>query len=130
MRVIVDTGIFFAFYSLRDKHHYDSLGLISHLVQGKWSKAFITNHILDKTLNILRYRLGTDTLKAFIEVFIDKGLIEISYTDSDIEEKALKIFRRNIERKGLSYTDATTVAIIDIYSIDYLLTTISDPFKD
>ncbi|MCD6563506.1 MAG: hypothetical protein J7K23_06270 [Thermoproteales archaeon] len=33
----------------------------------------------------------------------------------------MKIFRRNLEIKVLSYTDATTIVVKDIYSMDYLL---------
>jgi len=121
MTVLVDTGVFFAFYSLRDKHHLDSLGLITHLVRGKWGKPFITNHILDETLNILKYRIAPETSRAFIETFLEKGIIEILYTDNELETKALKIYRKNLGRKGLSYTDAVTVAVMKEFIIDYLL---------
>ncbi len=121
MTVLVDTGVFFAFYSLRDKHHFDSLGLIIHLVKGKWGKAFITNHILDETLNILKYRIAPQTSKAFIKAFLDKGIIETLYTDTELETKALEIYRKNLRRKGFSYTDAITVAAMKEFMIDYLL---------
>ncbi len=122
MTVIVDTGVFFAFYSLKDRYHLDSLALIVHLIEGKWGRAFITNHILDETLNILKYKLSYKTANAFIEVFIDRDLIKVLYTDREIEEKALRIFKENISRKGFSYTDAITVAVIREYGINYLLT--------
>jgi len=121
MTVLVDTGVFFAFYSLRDKHHLDSLGLITHLVKGKWGKAFITNHILDETLNILKYKIAPETSRVFLEVFIDKGVVEVLYTDIDLEMKALEIFKENLGRKGFSYTDAVTVAAMREFKIEYLL---------
>lgn len=121
MTVLVDTGVFFAFYSIRDAHHFDSIGLITHLVKGKWGKAFISNHILDETLNIIKYRLGPEVSKAFLEVFIDDGIVDVLYTDVDLETNALKIFKTNLQRKGLSYTDAVTVALIKSHKIDYLL---------
>ena len=121
MTALVDTGVFFAFYSLRDKHHLDSLGLIAHLVKGKWGKAFVTNHILDETLNILKYRVSPEASKAFVETFIDKGVVGVLYTDADLEAKALGIFRENLGRKGFSYTDAVTVATMEEFMIGYLL---------
>jgi len=122
MTVIVDTGIFFAFYSLKDKHHLDSIALIIHLVEGKWGTPYITNHILDETLNILKYRLSPRTAKAFIETFIDRGVVKILYPNEELEKRALKIFKENIDRRGLSYTDALTIATIKEYEINYLLT--------
>ena len=121
MTAIVDTGVFFAFYSLKDKHHLDSIALIIHLIDGKWGRGFITNHILDETLNILKYKLSHDAAKAFIETFIEKDIIRIINTDVEIEKRALEIFMKNIHRKGFSYTDAVTVAVIKEYDIDYLL---------
>ncbi len=122
MAVIVDTGIFFAFYSLKDKYHLDSLALIAHMVKGKWGRAYITNHILDETINVLKYRVSPRVAEAFIEVFIDEGLVEVVYTDMDLELKALKILRENIGKKGFSYTDALTVVVFRELELDYLLT--------
>lgn len=121
MAVIVDTGVFFGFYSLRDKHHLDSIALIVHLVEGRWGRGYITNHILDETLNILKYKVSVEAANAFIEAFIDGGIVKIVYTDEEIEKRALEIFRRNMRRKGFSYTDAVTVTVIREYGIDYLL---------
>ena len=121
MTVLVDTCVFFAFYSSRDEHHLDSLGLIAHLVKGKWGRAFISNHILDETLNVIKYRLGADVSKAFLETFIDSGVVDVLYTDMNLEAEALKIFRENMWRKGLSYTDAITVALIKNQEIEFLL---------
>ncbi len=122
MTVIVDTCVFFAFYSIRDRYHLDALGLVAHLVEGRWGRAYITCHILDETLNILKYRLSPETARAFMETFIDGGVVEILYLDKGVEDKALRIFRENIFRRGFSYTDAVTVATIDEYGIGYLLT--------
>ena len=121
MAVLVDTGVFFAFYSLRDKHHLDALGLVVHMVEGRWGRAFITNHILDETLTLLKYRLSAETAEAFLEAFIDRGTVRVLHIDEELEALALRIFRENLSKKGLSYTDATTVAALRKYRIGYLL---------
>jgi len=119
--VVVDTGVFFAYYSLRDKHHLDSIALIVHLVEGKWGRAYITNHILDETLNILKYRLSPETSKAFLDAFINNEVVKVIYPNEELELIALDIFRENISRKGFSYTDAVTVAVVRRLKIGYLL---------
>ena len=121
MTALVDTDVFFAFYSLRDTHHFDSLGLITHLVEGRWGRAYITNHILDEVVNILKYRIAPETSRVFVEVFIDRGIVGVLYTDADLEAEALEVFRENLARKGFSYTDAVTVAAVRRFRIDYLL---------
>jgi len=122
LAVIVDTGVFFAYYSLRDKHHLDSLALIVHLAEGKWGKAYITNHILDETLNILKYKVSPEAAKVFIEAFVNKNVVKVVHVDEDLERKALELFLENIHRKGFSFTDATTVATLREYGIENLLT--------
>jgi len=119
--VIVDTGIFFAYYSLRDKHHLDSIALIVHLVEGKWGKAYITNHILDETLNILKYKISSETSRVFLETFIDNEVVKVIYVDEELEHIALDIFRENVSMKGFSYTDVVSVAVIRKLKIGYLL---------
>jgi predicted nucleic acid-binding protein len=43
MTALVDTGVFFAFYSLRDERHLDSLALVVHLLENKWGRGYATN---------------------------------------------------------------------------------------
>jgi len=119
--VLVDTGIFFAYYSLRDRYHMDSVALVIHMAEGRWGKAYITSHVLDETLNVLKYRVSSSTAEAFIGTFIDRGIVRIIHTDEEVEKEALRIFRENISRKGFSYTDAVTVATAKKYNITHLL---------
>ncbi|BES82358.1 PIN domain-containing protein [Pyrodictium abyssi] len=121
MTVLVDTGVFFAYYSLRDKYHMDSVALVIHMAEGRWGRAYITSHVLDETLNILKYRVSSSTAQAFIEAFIDRGIVRVIHADRETEEEALKLFRENIGRRGFSYTDAVTVATARRYGITHLL---------
>ncbi len=122
MTAIVDTGIVFGFYSIRDRYHLDSIAIMFHLYKGVWGRVFITNHLLDEIVNILKYKVSIEVSKDFIERFIEKRLITIVYTDKDIESQALDLFKKYVYRKGFSYTDAITVAVMREYDIDYLLT--------
>jgi len=122
LTAIIDTGIFFAYYSLKDKHHLDSLAIMIHVLEGKWGKPYITNHILDETLTILKYRISPETAKAFVEALIESGVLEVLHIDEEIERKSLEMFKQNIDRKGFSYTDAITVITIRDFNIKTLLT--------
>ncbi len=121
MTAVVDTGVFFAFYSLRDMHHYDSLGIIVHLVEGKWGRAYITSHVLDETLNLLKYRVSPETCRAFLEAFVDGGVVKVIYPGEELEEAALELFRENFSRKGFTYTDAVTVVVMRELGVKTLL---------
>ena len=85
------------------------------------SRAYITSYILDETLNILKYKLLPETSRAFLEAFIDNGVIKVIYPGDELELMALDTFQKNISRKGFSYTDAVTVVVIRKLKIGYLL---------
>jgi len=113
---------YFGFYSLGDVHHVDSLALIVHAIEGRWGRLYITNHILDETLTLLKYRISPETAKAFLDTFIETVLVQIIFSDRELENESLKIFRENITRKGLSYTDAVSVAVIRNVKLSRFLT--------
>lgn len=115
MAALIDTGIFFGFYSLRDVHHMDSVAIVVHAIEGKWGRLFVTNHILDETLTLLKYRkLPVDK---FLEGFVDSGILQIIRADEDIESKALKLFKERIYTKGFSYTDAVSEVVAKEYDL-------------
>ncbi len=110
MAALIDTGIFFGFYSLRDKYHLDSVAIIIHAVEGKWGRLFVTNHILDETLTLLKRRRLP--VEAFIESFLDSRAITVLRADEEIEQKALELFRRRMHAKGFSFTDAVSEVFV------------------
>jgi len=122
LTAVVDTSIVFGFYSIRDKYHLDSVAILFHVAKGVWGKVFITNHLLDEIVNVLKYRVSPDTARDFIEKFIGKGIICVEHVSRDLEQEALELFKENIYRKGFSYTDAVTIVFMREYGIDYLLT--------
>ncbi len=119
MAALIDTGIFFGFYSLKDKHHMDSVAIIVHALEGKWGKLFVTNHILDETLTLLKYK--NLPVEKFIEGFVESEVLRIIRVDEEIERKALELFKRRIHVKGFSYTDAVS----EVTARDLNLTLIS-----
>ena len=48
--------------------------------------------------------------------------MQIIFSDRELENESLKIFRENITRKGLSYTDAVSVAVIRNVKLSRFLT--------
>jgi predicted nucleic acid-binding protein len=109
MVALIDTGIFFGFYSVKDKHHLDSIAIIFHAVEGKWGRLYITNHILDETLTLFKYR-GLP-VEVFIKAFIESETVKILHVDREIELKALELFKNNLHIKGYSYTDAVSEVV-------------------
>ena len=122
MTVLVDTCVFFAFYSLRDRYHMDAVALLIHAVEGVWGRVYVSDYVLDETLTLLKYRLGGDTARAFYDSFVRSGIVRVIYSDEDVISDALELFFRNVGRRGFSFTDAVIVSVLRRYGIDLLLT--------
>ena len=106
---------------MRDKRHLDSLALVTNLLENRWGQGYVTNHILDETLTLLKYRISGGAAKAFIESIIGSGAIKVLFLNDDTEHEALILFEQYADRIGFSYTDAITVIAMKRYNIDFLL---------
>jgi predicted nucleic acid-binding protein len=120
MAALIDTGIFFGYYSLKDEHHMDSVAIVIHAVEGKWGRLYVTNHILDETLTLMKYK--SLPVEAFIKAFVDSKAVHVLNVDKDVETKALELFRERLYVKGFSFTDAVSEVIandLDMVLLSY-----------
>ncbi|MHA1609548.1 MAG: type II toxin-antitoxin system VapC family toxin [Candidatus Njordarchaeales archaeon] len=122
MGVLIDTGVFFGFYSKRDKQHSNAIALIIHALQGKWGRPYITDHILDETINILKYRISHEISMEFLKAFIFSKNVEVITAEKEHIDAALTLYRQNYNLKGFSFTDALSVVITKTFDLDYILT--------
>ena len=122
MGVLIDTGVFFGFYSKKDKQHLNSIALIIHALQGKWGRPYITDHILDETINILKYRISHEISMEFLKAFIFSNNIEIITATKEHINEALMLYKQNYALKGFSFTDALSVVIAKNFDLDYMIT--------
>jgi len=67
LSILIDTGVFFAFYNRRDAHHLDSICLITHILEGRWGRPFTTVLVVSETTTLLRLRIGIDAAEAFFK---------------------------------------------------------------
>ncbi|MHA1676339.1 MAG: PIN domain-containing protein [Candidatus Njordarchaeales archaeon] len=122
MGVLIDTGIFFGFYSKNDIQHNNSVALIIHALQGKWGRPYISDHILDETINILKYKISEEIALEFIRAFIISKNVEVIVSDLKIIDKALELFKQEYKLKGFSLTDAISITLMQEFNIEYMLT--------
>ena len=114
--ILIDTGVFYAFYNRRDIHHLDSICLITHVLEGKFGRPYTSEFVVSETYTLLRYRLGYNTALAFLRA-LSKSDIEIIFTSKDDFEEIVKILEKYSERK-LSFTDATLIHLSKNYGIE------------
>ena len=126
--IFVDTGIFIAYVNKRDVNHKRAVEILEDIMRGKYGKAYTSDYVFDeavtfallktkdvrKALNVGRLILGGDDLPRFVEIlFVDKAIFN----------KAWKFFQKY---EKLSFTDCTTIALMEEYEIDYIASFDSD----
>ena len=127
MSMLIDTGIFYAFYNKKDTHHLDSIGILIHAMEGKWGRVYTTNLIASETATLLRYRISLNAAVNFLNALKKSGII-IFYMDQTTYDDIIKIFKRYHD-KPLSFVDAFSMKITSDLGINYLATYDERSFK-
>lgn len=119
--VFIDTGIFVAARNKRDLHHERATSLLKIALKGSYGAMYTSDYILDEAVTVALVRTGKPEIAIDVGNFIlSSRKLRIVYVDKVIFEEAWKIFTKYSEKK-LSFTDATSIAIMKIYNIDFIM---------
>lgn len=127
MSILIDTGIFYAFYNKRDIHHLDSICILVHAMEGKWGRIYTTNLIVAETATLLRYRIGLKATMSFLEA-LNGSNMKIIFMDELLYDKTIKTLVKH-PNKRLSFVDAFSIITISELGINYLATYDERSFK-
>ena len=120
MTVLVDTGVLIAGFNRRDRFHRWARRLLREVLEGRWGPAFTTDYIIDEVLSYAAARLPGDAGLKLGRLFFEEKVLRVIPVTMDIVLRAWRLYERHYP--GLSFTDATTLAVADVYEIDYIAT--------
>ena len=118
MSILIDSGVFYAFYNRRDVHHLDSICLLFHVLEGRYGRPYTLDLVVSEVYTLLRYRVGVDASLAFLDV-LERSGIEIFFFDNSCLKGVKDVLKEYSERK-LSFTDAFIIYIVEKYGIKFL----------
>lgn len=124
--ILIDTSVLVAYHNKKDVHHKRATEIIKKAVDGMYGEVYITDYIFDECATVLFARLGdlAETVKAGTEIKeVERIVIEY-----EIFEEAWHLFQHQKQTK-FSFTDCSTLAIINAYGITHLATFDTD-FKE
>ncbi|MFQ5456196.1 MAG: type II toxin-antitoxin system VapC family toxin [Nitrospirota bacterium] len=116
-KVFVDTG---AWYALVDKKDPDHKSARNFLLTNRLP-LLTTNFIFDEIVTLLRSHLGWSVAKEFGLKIKDSNLADIIPVKDEDEAKGWEIFL-DFKDKDFSYTDCTSFAVMERFSIDNVFT--------
>ncbi len=122
MTVLVDTGVFFGAHNHRDQHHTAAKRALEAVVRGERGAAFTTSSIYNEAVTLMRARTGSfDEAKLIGDRILGRDpfprVLHMLHVDAVRFRAAVDAFETYRDH-GLSFTDATTVALVEERGID------------
>lgn len=125
MTVLVDTGVLYADHDTDASRHEDASDALETVYDGELGAAYVSDYVYDETVTLTLKRTGSFSAAKRVgrrlrgddpypPVYEMLRVSNAGFTDS------VKVFER-YDDQGLSFTDATTVALCDRHDIEAVL---------
>ncbi len=121
MAVFIDTGAFMAYRNKKDVYHSEADDLLRRALQMEFGSIFTTDFIYDETLTLAMVRTGNKTVAKDISKVMLSPRIGMIIIDNIILNKAREMFFRLFDKR-VSFTDATTMAVMQQENIGKIIT--------
>ncbi|KXB01146.1 hypothetical protein AKJ41_02580 [candidate division MSBL1 archaeon SCGC-AAA259O05] len=120
MSIFLDTGIFIAERNADDKRHSRGEELMKSILKNDYGKAYTSDYVVDEAITLMlmrtkRHKLATD----IGEYVLDSPRIRILRVTEEIFDSAWRKFR-SFEESPISFTDCTTLALMEERRIEKL----------
>ena len=125
MSIFVDTGVFYALQNQRATLHEEAVESLGTLLEGEYGTIYTSDYVYDETVTLVRERTGDYTeAKAVGDRILGRGSYPDAVTVLPITEDrfddAVETFELYRDH-SLSFTDASTIALVDSFEIDAVL---------
>lgn len=123
MRVFADTSALFAYKYAGDANHEKARRFMSQVKDGELpvKLIYLSDYIFDELMTLLRIATGNvEVAIAFGEELRSSGGFRILRMPDEGLEKAWSIFKKYKDVSRLSFTDCTSVALMQSQGIDQI----------
>lgn len=126
MSVFVDTGVFYALQNRRANRHDAAERAVSAVLGGRYGRPYTSDYVYDETVTLVRSRTGSYEQARIVGDRIRgtgdfPDAVELFHVDERVFEAAVAVFDR-YDDHPISFTDATTVALVEDRDLDAVLT--------
>lgn len=122
MSVLIDTGLFYALQNRRAARHKSAKRTFSEAIDGQFGTLYTSEYVYDETITLVRARTGSFAEAQTVgERILGRSgfpdVFDLLYVTEEIFDETVDILERYRDH-SLSFTDATTVALVDQYNLD------------
>ena len=115
MRLFVDTSAFIALEDRSERVHPPARAFFEQLTSA--DRLYTSNYVVDETITRLRYMVGHGPAVKFADAVLGGRLFSIAYIDADLEKAAVRVLKKFKDKK-LSFTDCTSIALVEQQRLD------------
>jgi len=125
MSVLVDTGVLYADHDSDASRHESARNVLDAVYDGEFGQPYVSDYIFDEAVTLTQRRAGAfQPAKRLGERLRGVGeyprVYELLWVSPAVFSDAVKLFEQYDDQE-LSFTDATTVALVNRHDIDAVL---------
>lgn len=125
MSVFVDTGVFYAHHDEDASRHDPATASMSRLATGAYGQVLTSDYVYDETVTLTLARFGDSSAAlAAGDRILGRGdfpsAVDLRFVGRETFDAAVELFERYDDQR-LSFTDATTVALVERHDVDHVL---------
>ncbi len=124
MSVLIDSGVWIAFYNTRDQYYEKAVILMKEIDSGSHDGLFSTDYIMDESVNYCLTKYSPDK-----SLFVGEAIMnttEMIKINQDVFYKSWDLFKQDKQTKSnskfLSFTDCTSIVAAKLLNINYIAT--------
>ena len=125
MSVVIDSGVFYAHTDTDATRHDDAVRAFDAIIDGEEGQPYTSDYLYDETVTLTLSRTGSferakQVGRRIRGVASYPDLVTLEHVDRPVFRDAVETFER-FDDQGLSFTDATTIALLEKRDIDAVL---------
>jgi len=125
MTVLVDTGVLYADHDTDATRHDAASEALDAVYDGEFGHPYISDYVFDEAITLTRRRTGSHAAATRLSDRL-RGrdgyprVYELLHVSAAVFTDAITVFER-YDDQALSFTDATSVALLDRHDLDGIL---------
>jgi len=124
MTILVDSGVLYAYHDTDATRHDTAQDAMERVAAGECGRPFVSDYLFDETLTLTLARTGRhDDAKTVSDHLLGRAgpdVLRLLFVGLEGFERAVEVFE-TYDDQSLSFTDATTVALVERRGIDHVL---------
>lgn len=125
MTVLIDTGVVYADHDTDASRHKAASRALDAVYDGEFGHPYLSDYIFDEAVTLTRKRTSSyRAAKQMSDRLLGKdqypSVYEVLHISKVVFSDAVGVFER-YDDQALSFTDATTVAAVERFDIDHVL---------